>query len=109
MIEKFNHTIEESGFRRGDSIRDSKPLYYPKDTPLIKTLTEVYARETGRNDSAIAVGGGTYAKEMPNIVASGPLMPGQVDVMHQTNEYIAITDLMNATRIYAQDIYELAK
>ena len=105
----FNQTIEGTGFEIGDSMRDSKPLYYPIDTPLIKTLTEVYARETGRNDSAMAVGGNTYAKEMPNIVASGPLMPGQVDVMHQVNEYIAISDLMNMTRIYAQDIYELAK
>lgn len=105
----FNQTIEGSGFRIGGSIRDSKPLYYPKDSPLITTLTKSYARETGRNDSAIAIGGNTYAKEMPNIVASGPLMPGQVDVMHQANEYIDISDLMNATRIYAQDIYELAK
>jgi succinyl-diaminopimelate desuccinylase len=105
----FNQTIERSGFRIGNITRNSKPLYYPKDSPLISTLTEVYARETGRNDSAIAIGGNTYAKAMPNIVASGPLMLGQVDVMHQPNEYIAISDLMNATRIYAQDIYELAK
>jgi succinyl-diaminopimelate desuccinylase len=105
----FNQTIAGTGFRIVESMRDSKPLYYPIDTPLIKTLTEVYAKETGRNDSAIAVGGNTYAKEMPNIVASGPLMPGQVDVLHQVNEYIAISDLMNMTKIYAQDIYELAK
>jgi len=109
VIGIFNQTIEGTGFRMGESMRDSKPLYYPIDTPLIKTLTEVYARETGRNDSAIAVGGNTYAKEMPNIVASGPLMPGQVDVLHQVNEYIAISDLMNMAKIYAQDIYELAK
>ncbi len=46
---------------------------------------------------------------MPNFVALGPLMPGQIDVMHQINEHIAIIDLMNATRIYARDIYEMAK
>jgi succinyl-diaminopimelate desuccinylase len=105
----FNHTIEGTGFKIDNFKVDLKPLYYPKDTLLIRTLTGVYNRETGRNDSAIATGSGSYAKQMPNIAASGPLMPGQVNVVHQSNEYIAISDLMNMTRIYAQDIYELAK
>ncbi len=105
----FNETIEGTGFRISDFEQDIKPLYYPKDSPLIMTLTEVYNRETGRNDSPLAVGGGTYAHDMPNIVGSGPLMPGQPEVEHMPNEYIAISHLMNITRIYAQDIYELAK
>ncbi len=107
--EKFNQTIMGSGFRVEDSVQDVKPLYYPKDNPLITTLTEVYNKDTGRNDTPIAVGGGTYAKHMPNVVASGPLMPGQVAVEHLPNEYIDINLLMNITRIYAHDIYELAK
>jgi len=36
-------------------------------------------------------------------------MPGQEEVEHQPNEYIAIDHLVNITKIYAQDIYELAK
>ncbi len=51
----------------------------------------------------------TYAKEMPNIVASGAMMPGQAEVEHQPNEYIALDHLVNITNIYALDIYELAK
>jgi succinyl-diaminopimelate desuccinylase len=105
----FNETIQGSGFRIKEFEQDIKPLYYPKDSPLIMTLTEVYNRETGRNDSPIAIGGGTYAHDMPNIVGSGPLMPGQPNLEHLPNEYIAISHLMNITRIYAQDIYELAK
>ena len=46
---------------------------------------------------------------MPNIVASGPMMLDQVEVEHQANEYIDIDQLVNVTKIYAQDIYELAK
>jgi succinyl-diaminopimelate desuccinylase len=89
--------------------QDLKPLYYPIDSPLIVTLTQVYNNQTGRNDTPIAIGGGTYAKDMPNIVASGPIMPGQEEVEHQPNEYIAIDQLVNITKIYAQDIYELAR
>ncbi|MDD1742520.1 MAG: hypothetical protein LUQ47_04220 [Methanotrichaceae archaeon] len=82
VMERFNQTIEGTGFMV-DNMQLDLPLYYPIDSPSIKTLTEVYAKETGQNDSPIATGGGTYAKEMPNIVASGPLMPGQAEVEHQ--------------------------
>ncbi len=105
----INKTIEGTGFRVENMQQDLKPLYYPIDSPLIVTLTQVYNNQTGRNDTPIAIGGGTYAKDMPNIVASGPIMPGQEEVEHQPNEYIAIDQLTNITKIYAQDIYELAK
>lgn len=109
VMGRFNQTIEGTGFVAENWQANQSPLYYPKDSPLILTLTRVYAEQTGRNDSAIAIGGGTYAKEMPNIVASGPMMPGQEEVEHQANEYIVIDQLINVTKIYAQDIYELAK
>lgn len=105
----INNTIEGTGFRVENMQQDLKPLYYPIDSPLIVTLTQVYNNQTGRNDTPIAIGGGTYAKDMPNIVASGPIMPGQEEVEHQPNEYIAIDQLVNITKIYAQDIYELAR
>ena len=108
-MSRLNEPLEESGFIAEVSQQVQSPLYYPKDSPLIVTLTRVYAEQTGRNDSAIAIGGGTYAKEMPNIVASGPMMPDQEEVEHQANEYIAIDQLVYVTKIYAQDIYELAR
>ncbi|HOU71214.1 MAG TPA: Sapep family Mn(2+)-dependent dipeptidase, partial [Methanothrix sp.] len=109
VMSRLNQTLEGSGFVASVSSQVQAPLYYPKDSPLIATLTRVYSEQTGRNDSAIAIGGGTYAKEMPNIVASGPMMPDQEEVEHQANEYIAIDQLANVTKIYAQDIYELAR
>ncbi len=109
VMGRFNQTIEGTGFDAENWQANQSPLYYPKDSPLIATLTRVYAEHSGRNDSAMAIGGGTYAKEMPNIVASGPMMPDQEEVEHQANEYIVIEHLINVTKIYAQDIYELAK
>ena len=109
VMARFNQTIEGTGFVAENWQANQSPLFYPKDSPLILTLTRVYAEQTGRNESAIAIGGGTYAKEMPNIVASGPMMPDQEEVEHQANEYIAVDHLINITKIYAQDIYELAK
>lgn len=86
------------------------PLFFKPDHPLVKTLMTVYKTCTGdENAKPITIGGGTYARTMPNAVAFGALFPGQEDTMHQKNEYIRIPDLMKITEIYTQAIYELSK
>ncbi|AYD40851.1 dipeptidase PepV [Clostridium fermenticellae] len=86
-----------------------KPLYFPKDHPLIKSLQRVYTEQTGLEAKLLAIGGGTYAKEMANIVGFGPILPGEPDLDHQTNEYVKLEDLILNAKIYANAIYELAK
>lgn len=83
------------------------PLYHAPDEPLIKRLLSVYREYRGEGEP-IAIGGGTYAKELPNTVAFGPLFPGRVDLNHQADEYIALEELEELTQIYAQAIEELA-
>ena len=75
---------------------------------LVKTLTEVYEEETGENASPVNMGGGTYAKSLPDTVAFGSIFPGREDTMHQANEYIDIRDLMAGSRIYAKAMLKLA-
>lgn len=87
-----------------------KPLYVPKNNPLVEKLMKVYREETGDMESEpITIGGGTYARAMDNAVAFGPVFPGQVEVAHQKNEYISIEHLMKITKIYTKALYELAK
>lgn len=84
------------------------PLFFKPNHPLVKTLMKVYRDHTGDIDSKpITMGGGTYARSMPNAVAFGALFPGKEDTMHQRNEYIEIHDLMKITEIFASAIYEL--
>ena len=86
-----------------------KPIYFPKDHELIQKLMQVYRDFTGDLAEPITIGGGTYARAMENAVAFGPLFPGQPELAHQKDEFIAIEDLMKITKIYAQALYELAK
>ena len=95
------------GFRETDS-SFTPPLYIPADTPLIRTLQKVYADETGDEPTLLAIGGGTYAKTMPNIVAFGPIFPGEPAVEHEPDEYIALDSLRRCTEIYAAAIKKLA-
>ena len=77
-------------------------------TPLIRALQEVYAAETGDEPTLLAIGGGTYAKTMPNIVAFGPIFPGEPAVEHEPDEFIALDSLRRCTEIYAAAILALA-
>lgn len=85
-----------------------KPIYMPKDHPLIEALMGVYREQTGDVDSQpITIGGGTYARAMDNCVAFGPLMPGMPELAHQRNEYIGVEHLIQMTKIYAHALYKL--
>ncbi len=83
------------------------PLYAQRDSVLIKTLVEVYEEETGLSGEPISTGGATYARAMPNIVAFGPIFPGQEKVAHQTDEYIDINAFVKCAQIYAKAIERL--
>ncbi|WGI66144.1 M20/M25/M40 family metallo-hydrolase [Escherichia coli] len=85
------------------------PHHVSKDHPLVKTLQRVYEEQTGDPAHLIAIGGGTYARSLEAGVAFGPLFPGRPDCAHQKDEYIEIDDLLRATALYAQAMYELAK
>lgn len=84
-------------------------LYVPKDSELVSKLVKVYEAQTGDKREPIAIGGGTYAKEFPNMVAFGPVFPGEPDVIHQPNERVAVEQLIRAAQVTAAAMYELAK
>lgn len=86
------------------------PIYLPPDSPMIRTLMDVYRENTGDYESEpLVIGGGTYAKAAKNIVAFGGLFPGDPDLMHQKDERISIERMMTMTKIYADAIYKLSQ
>jgi succinyl-diaminopimelate desuccinylase len=95
--------IEEvfNGFRV-ESFHHQKPLYVSPESELVKMCREVYKEVTGNDEEPIAIGGGTYARAVPNAVAFGALLPGNVELAHQPNERISIEDVLLVARIYAQ-------
>lgn len=88
----------------------SKRHYVDPKGPLVQTLMHCYRKITGDTDSQpITIGGGTYAREIGNAVAFGPVFPGREDVCHIANEYMVEEDLYKAIEIYLYAIYELSK
>ncbi len=90
-------------------IRDVEPLFVPPEYPLVKLLMEVYSDFTGQKAEPLSIGGGTYARSIPNAVAFGPLFPGEPELAHNKDEYISIESLIDNTRIFARAIYKLSQ
>lgn len=106
--EKIESLLKEEKFTI-ENFSDSKPHHVDEDDFLIQTLKQVYEQQTGEKAELITIGGGTYARSLKSGVAFGPLFPGREDIAHQKDEYMYIEDMLKATAIYAQAIFELAK
>lgn len=111
VIEDVEKNVKDMAAKYGlDILRCSseKVLYVPKDSELVQKLMKVYKDNTGRDDQPMAIGGGTYAKMFPNMVAFGPTFPGQEDNIHQPNECVSIENLMKAIELTADAMVALA-
>ena len=110
--EKITDTIKSAAKEYGltaEVEQTGKLLYVSKESELVQKLMGVYREYTGSEEEPIAIGGGTYAKAFENMVAFGPIFPGDDDVIHQPNEYGDIEKLMKSFQIVATAMYELAQ
>ncbi len=82
------------------------PLYNDKNGKLVKTLLDVFNKKTGRNDEAIAIGGGTYAKAIQNGVAFGASFDEDA---HIPNEKQSLKNYCLCYDIYKEAIMLLTK
>lgn len=85
-----------------------KNLYLDEDSPLIQTLLGVYRRLTGDMTEPLKVGGGTYARELPNAVAFGCTPVGLDINMHKADENFPVAQLFKNYEIYLAAAIELA-
>jgi succinyl-diaminopimelate desuccinylase len=85
---------------------DSKPLYFPLDHPLVAAIVESYKEETGEDKEPGVMGGGTYARAIPNSVAIGTGWLGDGPA-HETDERMAVASLRKMSRIYARVLHRL--
>lgn len=102
-----SHLAElESGFKLAE-FTDSPSLYFPLDHPLVKTICDVYREETGESRKPGVMGGGTYARAIPNTVSIGTGWEGDGKA-HETDERLKVEHLFRMSRIYAHILYRLA-
>ncbi len=100
-----------SGLKGGwslDEASDSPPLYFPLEHPMVKAITDAYRHETGDMREPRTMGGGTYARAVPNSVAIGTGWEGDGPA-HETDERLKVDHLHKMARIYVRIFHDLAE
>ena len=102
--------------------RDSAPNYFPKEHPAVSLLTGLYQEVTGERTESFVMGGGTYARKLPNAFAYGigGMRESEQDVQakkrlfkpghggaHEPDEGLNVRQLLEALRIYVVGIAAL--
>jgi succinyl-diaminopimelate desuccinylase len=95
------------GYRIAE-FRDSPPLYFPVDHPMVRAICDVYEQETGEAKLPGTISGGTYARAMPNSVSIGTGWEGDGEA-HETDERLAVASLHKMARIYAHILVRLGE
>ena len=106
VIENIKASASSYGFDT-EIMFYEKPLYVPKDSHLVKTLSEIYEEYTHNNGEPIAIGGGTYAKAFPNCVAFGVILPTDEETFHAPNEYWSLESIRKNFEIISEAIIRL--
>lgn len=84
------------------------PHHVPAESELVSNLLAAYHEETGLPAEPQSTGGGTYAKCLKQGVAFGASFPYDEDLAHQAGEYVTLTGMLTATKIYANALVRLA-
>lgn len=113
ILKKLEISMKKYGYEIME-IRDSPPYYVPSDSEIVRLLTETYKqRRVGDSTAPYVMGGGTYARKIPNAVGFGPGMGMDFSDLgleeghgncHGADEAQSIENLEKALEIY---IYSL--
>ena len=95
------------GFTVADESKKA-PHHVPAESELVSNLLAAYHEETGLPAEPQSTGGGTYAKCLKQGVAFGASFPYDEDLAHQAGEYVTLTGMLTATKIYANALVRLA-
>lgn len=96
----------EFGFELCD-VNDSAPFFISPDRREIRTLCQIANHVLGHAYKPYTMGGGTYARHLPNAVGFGPGLPDQENPFpagrgqgHQPDECIPVKQLMDGCKAY---------
>ena len=89
-------------------VEKKEPHHVPAESELVSNLLAAYHEETGLPAEPQSTGGGTYAKCLKQGVAFGASFPDDEDLAHQAGEYVYLSKMITATKIYANALVRLA-
>lgn len=111
--------LENEAGKYGFSIRsfeDNAPSYIDKNTPFVTCLSGAYEEVMKDGKKPYVMGGGTYARKIPNAVGFGPGLefdrketglPMGHGNCHSADEVQSVSNLKTAVKIYVKALQKL--
>ena len=102
-----------------EPISDSAPGYFPRERKVVGLLTDVFNELTGLDRKPYVMGGGTYARKLPNAVAYGlggvprsadaprPITEKGHGGAHEPDEMVDLRNQLEAAKIFAMALITL--
>lgn len=114
-IETLNTTLHAKAAAHGATLVEGScdaPFYIEPDSAPIQALLCAYNEVTAQQEKPFVMGGGTYARHMPNAVSFGieeekEVFPDFVGPIHGANEGFSLARLMRALQIYIVALWDL--
>ncbi len=115
FLPRLQSRAGEAGFRVLE-YRDSPPYYMDKSHPFIQLLMDAWREETQLAGEPFVMGGGTYARHIPNAVSFGPgterdltvpELPAGHGNCHCADEAEAVENLKQAVIIYVNTLIKI--
>lgn len=99
ILSLLKNQLSEIGFNLVD-YEIKEPLLISEDSPLIRTLCNIYQAVTNEEPVLHSIGGGTYARAFPNCVCFGSVYPDEKLTVHSPNERVIRSNLVKNTIMY---------
>jgi acetylornithine deacetylase/succinyl-diaminopimelate desuccinylase-like protein len=106
LDQHFAEFGKEHGFTFSDTRYLNEAHYFDPESPLVQKLLRIYNSVTHEARKPESIGGGTYARRLPNAVVFGPALPEEEYLGHQPNEYFLISTLMKNVEILTHTMVE---
>lgn len=108
LVETAKDEFNEFEVGKDYHSRCIEPLYFDTNTPFVKALDKAYRTVTGDNETKMeAIGGGTYAKSINNIIAFGLEWQGEDCHIHEPNEFLNLDNFKKSIAIYIEALKNL--
>ncbi len=114
LVENMRQACEANGCML-ETDRISEPNYFPRNHPVVDAMTGVYNELTGNQAEPYVMGGGTYARKLPDALGFGMgglpkpetemFAPGHGGA-HQCDEGLYLPGLKRAMVIFAMGLLE---
>lgn len=98
-----------------EHVRASKGNYFPRENPVVDAMTAVFNEISGGNAKPYVMGGGTYARKLPNALGFGlGALPREETTLfapghggaHQPDEGLHLANFKKALLIFGMGILE---